>query len=126
MAIRLLDQPFARVNEDERQVCRRGARHHVAGVLNMPRRVGDDELAFGSSEVAVGNIDRDALLPLRLQSISKHRQVNIVKAFPGTRSLYSLELIFKNRFAVIQQSPDQRTLSIIDTPRRPKAEELVV
>jgi hypothetical protein len=42
----------------------RGAGGHVARVLLVARRVGDDELAPVGGEVAVGDVDGDALLAL--------------------------------------------------------------
>ena len=41
----LLDQPLAGVDEDQREVGRRGPGDHVAGVLDVPGGVGDDEVA---------------------------------------------------------------------------------
>ncbi len=52
-----------------------GTRGHVASVLLMPRGVGDDEFAFVGGEVAIGNIDGDALLAFTLQTINQQRQI---------------------------------------------------
>jgi hypothetical protein len=41
-----------------------GGRDHVARVLLVARRVADDELALRGGEVAVGDVDGDALLAL--------------------------------------------------------------
>ncbi len=60
----LLDQPLAGVHQDQREVGGRGPRHHVPGVLDVTRGVGDDEVAPRRGEVAVGDVDRDALLAL--------------------------------------------------------------
>jgi len=68
----------AGVDEDDRQVAGRGAGRHVAGVLLMTGGVGDDELALGGAEVAVGHVNGDALLALGLQAIDQQRQVHVI------------------------------------------------
>ncbi len=68
---RLGQDAFARIDQDDGHVGGRRAGSHVARVLLVPRRVGDDELAMGGGEVAVGDIDGDALLPLRAQAVGK-------------------------------------------------------
>ena len=55
---------FRDVDQDDHRIGGRCAGHHVAGVLLMSRRVGDDELALRRGEVAVGDVDGDALLAL--------------------------------------------------------------
>ena len=64
MPARLLDDAVAGVDEDDRQIGGRDAGDHVARVLDVPRAVGDDEVAVRRREVAVGDVDRDALLAL--------------------------------------------------------------
>ena len=54
----------ARVDQQDRDVGRRRAGRHVARVLLVARRVGEDELAPRRGEVAVGDVDGDALLAL--------------------------------------------------------------
>ena len=68
--------PLARVDEHDREVGGRGAGDHVAGVLNVAGRVGDDELAPRRGEVAVGDVDGDALLALGAQAVGQQRQVD--------------------------------------------------
>ena len=51
VAPRLREDAGAGVDEDDRQVCRGGARRHVAGVLLVAGRVGDGELALLGGEV---------------------------------------------------------------------------
>ena len=58
------EYPFAGIYEDDGQLGRGSARNHVAGVLNVPRRVGNDEFALGGAEIAVGDINGDFLLAL--------------------------------------------------------------
>ena len=75
VAARLLDHAVAGVDQDDRQVGGRGAGDHVARVLHVAGRVGDDELAPRGREVAVGDVDRDALLALGAQAVGEQRQV---------------------------------------------------
>ncbi len=51
----------AGVDENNGQVGRGGSCHHVARVLLVARRVGDDEFAFGGGKIAVGHVDGNAL-----------------------------------------------------------------
>ena len=66
----------ARVDEQDRDVGRRRAGRHVARVLLVARRVGEDELAARGREVAVGDVDRDALLALGPQAVGEEREVD--------------------------------------------------
>ncbi|EXI85236.1 MAG: hypothetical protein AW12_02284 [Candidatus Accumulibacter sp. BA-94] len=52
VAAGLRQDALARVDEDDRQVCGRCRSHHVARVLLVARRVGDDVLARAGGEVA--------------------------------------------------------------------------
>ena len=56
------EHAFAGVNKDNRQFRRGCAGDHVAGVLDVSWRVGDDEFAFGRGKVAVGHVDGNPLL----------------------------------------------------------------
>ena len=69
VAPRLGQHALARVDQDDGELGIRGARRHVARVLLVARRVGDDEFALVGREEAVGDVDRDALLPLGFQAV---------------------------------------------------------
>jgi hypothetical protein len=73
---------LARVDQDDRQVGGRGGGDHVARVLLVARRVGDDVLAAAGAEVAIGDVDGDALLALGLQAVGQQRQVDRLHAAP--------------------------------------------
>ena len=79
----LLGDALAGVEQDQRDVGRRGAGDHVPGVLDVARGVRDDELAARGREVAVGDVDRDALLALGAQAVGQQRQVRVVVAAVG-------------------------------------------
>jgi hypothetical protein len=44
----------------------------------VARRVGDDELALRRREIAVRDVDRDALLALGLEAVGQQREVELV------------------------------------------------
>ena len=66
--------------EDERELGGRGAGDHVAGVLDVAGGVGEDVGARRRREVAVGDVDGDALLALGPQAVGEQRQVGGVAA----------------------------------------------
>ena len=76
----LLDDTVARVDQNHRKVGGGCTGHHVAGVLNVARSVGDDELALRRREVAVRHVDRDALLTLGPKAVGEQRQVGVLSA----------------------------------------------
>ena len=84
VAPRLGQHALARIDQDDRQLGGRGAGRHVAGVLLVARRVGDDELALVGREEAVGDVDGDALLALGLQAVDQQREVDARR--PGVPS----------------------------------------
>ena len=75
MPLRLRLDAELRVDEDDRQVRRRRAGGHVARVLHVAGRVGDDETPPRRREVAVRDVDRDALLALGAKAVGDQRQV---------------------------------------------------
>ncbi len=121
---RLLQHALARVDQDDRQVGGGGAGHHVAGVLDVPGGVGDDELAPRRREVAVGDVDRDALLPLGPQAVGEQRQVGVFGAAVARGALDRLELVLEDRLGVEQQPPDQGGLAVVDASRRGETQDV--
>ena len=65
------------VDQQDGEVGGRGAGRHVARVLDVARRVGDDEAALRRGEEAVGDVDGDALLALRLEPVDEQREVDV-------------------------------------------------
>ncbi len=90
---RLLDDALARVDEHDRDVRGRGARDHVARVLDVAGRVGELEAAARRDEGAVGDVDRDALLALGAQAVGEEREVDVAVAAALARLLDVLELV---------------------------------
>ena len=63
----LRSEPLTDIDQQDREIRGRGAGDHVPRVLLVARRVGDDVLARVGREEAVRDVDRDALLALRLE-----------------------------------------------------------
>ena len=103
VAARLLGQPAAGVDEDHGEVGGRGARDHVARVLRVAGAVVEHEAAPRRGEVAVGDVDRDALLALGAQAVGQVREV-----------LEAGLLVGHQRLGVEQQPADQRRLAVVD------------
>ena len=92
---------FAYVHEDNRGMRGRCAGDHVARVLLVSRCVGDDVFAARCGEVAIRDVNGDALLALGLQPIGKQGEVNaIVIAAVVFRFGYGVQLIDEYVFRV--------------------------
>ena len=76
-------------------------------------------------EVAVGDVDRDALLALGAQAVGEQREVEVAVREPalGRRAGDLLELVGEDRLRVVQQPPDERRLAVVDRARRREPEE---
>ena len=110
----LLDHAVACVDQHDRHLRRRGAGDHVARVLLVARRVGEDEAPPRGREVAVRDVDRDALLALGAQPVGQQRQVQVTVAVARVRHLRDvLELVGQDRLRVVEQPPDQRRLPVV-------------
>jgi len=73
-------------------------------------RVGDDELAQRCREVAVRDVDRDALLALGAQPVGEQREVGSLVTASAADVLDVLELVLEDRLRVVLEPPDQRGL----------------
>src|SRR2546422_6654315 len=95
MAARLSHHASARINENDGKVAGARARHEIARVLLVSGRVGDDELSFRGCEIAVSDIDGDALFALRAQAVGEQREIDPFAAAPFVFALRALDLVFK-------------------------------
>ena len=77
VATGLGEHTAAGVDQDDGDVGRRGAGHHVAGVLLVSGGVGHDELALLGREEAVRDVDGDALLALGGKTVEQQREVEV-------------------------------------------------
>ena len=128
VAARLGDDTRASIHEDDGEVGRRAAGNHVAGILLVPRRVGDDKLAVVGREVAVSHVDGDALLALGLETVEKEGVVNMVARITHTLAvaLEGNQLVFVEFLAVEKQSTDQGRFTVIDGAGGEEAEQVLL
>ncbi len=122
---RLPDDAGARVDEHDGEIGRRGAGRHVAGVLLVAGRVGDDELALRRGEEAVGDVDGDALLALGLQPVDEQREIDVVAGRAVLpRVLFERgQLVLEDQLGVVEQASDQRRLAVVDGSAGEEAQE---
>jgi hypothetical protein len=91
----------------------------------VPGRVGQDERPPRRREVAVGDVDRDALLALGAQAVGEQREVDRAVAVAPPRGLLDLlELVGQDRLGVVEQAADERRLAVVDGAGRGQAEEI--
>ena len=122
MPPRLLDHSVACIDQHDGKIRRARARHHIARVLHMARRVGNDELALWRRKISVCHVDGNSLLTLGTQAISEVGEIHLPAAGDIRRTLQHLHLILHDRFRIIKQPPNQRTLAVINRPARVKAQ----
>ncbi len=121
----LLDHALAGVDEHQCEVGGRGPGDHVARVLHVARGVGHDERPHRGGEVAVGDVDGDALLALGPQAVGEQREVGVVVAAVGAGALDRLQLVLEDRLAVVEQPADEGRLAVVDGAGRGEAKEVV-
>ena len=89
----------------------------------MTRCVCDDEFAFCGGKVAVGNVDRDALLAFGTQTVGEEREVE----HAGCRCPFALdgpELIVVDTLRVIEQASDKGGFAVVHGACSRQAEEV--
>ena len=116
------------VDQDHGGIGGAGAGDHVAGVLLVAGRVGDDELPPAGGEVAVRHVDRDALLALGLQAVGQQSEV---KLRPARRAALAgprqrRQLIGQDALGVVEQPADQRALAVVDATGGDEAQDAPV
>jgi hypothetical protein len=89
-------------------------------------RVGHDELARRRGEVAVGDVDRDALLALGRQAVEQQRVVELAVLRAGALGvgLQRGELVLEDELGLPQQAADQRALAVVDAAAGDEAQEI--
>ena len=118
MAVGLREQPLARIDQHDREVGVGRPGRHVAGILLVAGRIGDDERAPGGGEVAIGDVDGDALLALGFEPVDQERVVDVVasRAEFLRVAFERRQLVVEDQLLLVQQSPNQRRLAIVDRP----------
>ena len=114
-----------RIDQHDGEIGRRGAGRHVARVLLMAGRVGDDELALRRREEAIGDVDGDALLALGFQPVDQQREIDVFAVgavLAGNRAQRG-QLVLEDQLGVVKQPADQRRLAVIDRAAGQKAQQ---
>ena len=114
MTPRLRHEALPRVHENQRQVGSACAGDHVAGVLLVARRVGDDEFSPVRVEIAVRDVDGDALFALCLQSVRQEGKIDAFAAASFVVTLGCGDLIFKRAARIDEKASDQCGFAVVD------------
>ena len=124
----LLQHTLLRIDQDDRDIGGRGAGRHIARILLMTRRVGDDELALRCGKKAVCDIDRDALFALRLQAIDQQRKVDVVtgRAVLLRIACYCGKLVLEDQLGIVEEPADQRGFAVINRAAGEKPQQRLV
>ena len=122
---RLHQHSLAGVDQDHRGIGGRGSSDHVASVLLVARRVGNDELALVGGEKAIGNIDGDALLPFGGETVEEERVVEIaaLRAHLFRIGFERRELILVQHLRLVEETPDQCALAVVDAAAGDEAKQ---
>ena len=91
----------------------------------MAGGVGHDELATIRREETIGNVNGNALLALRGKAIDQQGEINAfaLRAETGGIGLQGGQLVLEDHFRLVQHSPDQRGLAIINTAAGDEAQK---
>jgi hypothetical protein len=91
----------------------------------VPRRVGDDEAPPRRVEIAIGDVDRDALLALGGKTIEQQRVIEVVAARAETPRVLGErgELIVVDGAEVVEETSEQRALAVVDAAARDDAQQ---
>ncbi len=116
------------IDQKHGEIGGRGAGRHVARVLLVAGRVGDDEAAAVGGEEAIGDIDGDALLALGDEAIDEKGEVDLLagRAEAARIRLESCELILEQALGVEQKAADQGRLAVVDAAAGEEAQEALV
>ena len=128
MPPRLGQHALAGIDQQHGQLRGRCAGDHVAGILLVARRVGDDELALLAGEIAIGDIDRDPLLAFGRKAVDQQCEVDrfALRAVAIAVGLECGELVVENLPRLIEQPADQGRLAIIDAAAGDEAQQFLV
>lgn len=116
MAQRLDEHALARVDQDHGQIGGRCAGRHIACVLLVSGRVGDNKFAPGRREKPIGDINGNALLALGFQPVQQQGEVHFIARCPVLFRipLEHGKLVIKDEPGIVQKPPDQRGFAVID------------
>ncbi len=117
--------PACAFDQDQGEIGGRGAGRHVAGVLLMAGRVGDDELAPLGGEEPIRDVDGDLLLALGREPVEQQREIELLaqRAVLAGFAASVVELIVEQQLGLIEQPPDQGRLAVIDRAAGDEAQQ---
>ena len=115
MAAGLDQDALGGVDEDDGQVGKGSADSHVASIFFMARCVGDDEAAVIRAEIAIGDVDGDALFPFGHEAIQEERIVDgAAAAADFAFQFQGFLLVGIKQFGIIEQMPDECRFAVVD------------
>src|SRR6185369_11655905 len=87
----------------------------------------DDELALLAREIAVGDVDRYALLALGAEAVDKQREVHRLplRSVALAVRLESRELVVEHLSCLVEQPADQRRLAVINAAAGDEPQQLL-
>jgi hypothetical protein len=94
----------------------------------VPGRVRDDELPLWRGKITVSDVDRDPLLALCLETVEQQSEVErtALGADGLGVGLERRDLVFEQELGLVEQTPDQRALAVIDAPTGDEMQEVLV
>ena len=92
----------------------------------MTWRIRNDEFPSCGGEVAVGNVDRDALFALGAQTVGQQREVDRSGGAVDAAVFHGSQLIFVNAFGVMQQPANQRGFAVVHAARGGKPQQFLL
>ena len=128
MPPRLGQHALAGIDQDHGDVGGRGAGDHVARVLLVAGRIGDDEIALVGGEEAVGDVDGDALFALGVQAVEEQREIEIAALraeLPGV-GFERRQLVLVQHLRLEEHAADQRALAVVDAAAGDEPEQALV
>ena len=116
------------IDQQDGEIGGRGAGRHVAGVLDVAGGIGDDEAAVLGGEIAIGDVDGDALLALGGEPVDDQ---GIVDLLAGGAEAFRIggergELVLEEELGIVQQAADERRLAVIDAAAGEEAQQALV
>jgi len=122
----LREDALARIDKDDGEVCGRGAGGHVSGILLVAGGIGNDELAALGREVAVGDVDSDALLTLRAKPVCELGEVDseLLLARRSDSPCDGANLVFVDVSRVVEETADEGGFAIVDAAGGAETEQV--
>ena len=92
----------------------------------MSRSIGDDEFATRRGEIPVSDVNGNALFAFRPQTIGEQRKIDGAGRAVNAALLHRGKLVFIDGFGIVQKTPDQRRLAVVDAPGSSEAKKIGV